>query len=496
LAVYEDIARLVVEVEGSQSLDEAKQKVEQFSAALTGGGAGGAGGGHLQERVRSLAYAFQDFASAGGDVGQKLNAITNNIPGILAGFGSLATGIGVVVTAGVALYNNWDQVVRLFEEKKPFPEAERDLHRMNEELSAAQKEMKELEKNTSLTVDELIRYNELRTTQARVEKEIADQKERQKAVAEFERAEAPGAKVEERERAAMIQAALAPEKERLATDLAGQLRREALEEVGRLWQAAMKGGVATLTPEIEAAQARAGRAPAEAREILGRAFGGDVAAMERARGLLGVALTPAQQAAMEQATPEAFAARAEEADFIKRQREMAKVNEQVQRATEQKREQNARAMERAMAEEERELKEQSEADKKAAQAAQHAASVRQRQAHEEARVAEQRFGRTAELMAERGLVGGMTEAQVRGELARRFGRAGFGGEAAQEAALRATNTAMGRLTDLGGRGSELLRLNTEMTRQFAEQLHRQERALAEAARNLQAANQTNRKTGN
>ena len=495
MAVYEDVARLVVEVEGSQSLDEAKQKVQAFTESLSGG-SGGGGEGRLQQRVQALSYAFQDFTSASGDLGQKLNSITNNIPGLLAGLGGLATGISVAVTAGVALYRNWDTIVRLFEEKRPLEEAAKSAEVLKDELRDAEKEMKHLADNTSLTVDEMARYNELRETTARLEGEIADHKERQKAVAEFEKAEAPGARAEERERAAILQAGLAPEKERLAVDLAGQLRREALEEVGRLWAAAMRGGVATITPEIEAAQARAGRAPVEAREILGRAFGGDLAAMERARGLLGVALTPAQQITLEEAGPERFAQRAEEARDVAQQARQAKLAVQVRQAMERRREENAGAMEASMAEEERNLKEQSDADKKAARAAQQTAAIRERQVHEEARLAAQRFGRTAELMAEQGLAGGMTEAQVRGELARRLGREGVGGEAAREAALKAVNAAMGRLTDLGGRGSELLRLNAEMTRQFAERLHHQERAIQEAERNLRAANQTNRKTGN
>lgn len=55
---------------------------------------------------------------------------------------------------------------------------------------------------------------------------------------------------------------------------------------------------------------------------------------------------------------------------------------------------------------------------------------------------------------------------------------------------------MGKLLDQGGKGSELLRLNAEMTRHLAERLRHIEGNQAEAMRSLQAANQTNRKTGN
>ena len=150
--ISEDVAKLILEIEDGSFTQKAGRDVElvgeltaamgrgeiagqtydamlkkvaatagSVGTALEGGGEGGGGaggGGSMAQRVQSLTYAFQDFTSAGGDLGQKLNSITNNIPGILAGFGSMATGIGFLITAGVALYRNWDELTVGAEEMK------------------------------------------------------------------------------------------------------------------------------------------------------------------------------------------------------------------------------------------------------------------------------------------------------------------------------------------------------------------------------------------
>jgi hypothetical protein len=85
------------------------------SAAGVGRGVGG-----LQGSFTAAGYAFQDFTSTTGDVGQKLNSIANNIPAIVGGMGTLGTAVSVVSVAGIALYRNWDSVAGLWRDRNPF----------------------------------------------------------------------------------------------------------------------------------------------------------------------------------------------------------------------------------------------------------------------------------------------------------------------------------------------------------------------------------------
>lgn len=136
----------------------------------------------LQQRVTAAGFAFQDFTSTSGDLGQKLNSVSNNLPMLMAGMGGLATAVSIAGTAAIALYRSWDSIAGLFQSKNPFPKAAGDLAGLSKELDKAKKEMAELEKNSELTAAQLSKYNDLRARTAELEKKVADEQERQARV--------------------------------------------------------------------------------------------------------------------------------------------------------------------------------------------------------------------------------------------------------------------------------------------------------------------------
>lgn len=495
MATSEDIARLIFEVKGAETIDQARTAAEKLSAALSSP-TGRSGGGS------NVGFAALEASRALEDLQYGFGGVVNNIPGLVMALGGTAglTAVISLVAVGVnQLVKHWGDLTSLFEEKNPFPGAATDLHHLNVELDKAKDEMKELEENASLTKDQLSDYNELRERTAGIEKRIADEKQRQKEVAEFEQIRAPSAEREDEQRAGMLREALAPDKERLAADLAGQLRREALEEAGRLWKEAMRGGVATITPEIEAAQQRAARAPEDAKAMLDRLMSrGGIDDLRRVRETLGIALTPAQRAAFAEASPERFAQRAEEARDVALQVRGAKLDETL-------RQRKARAD----AEAERVRVDRNTAQMKAIQDAEDIADRQKRdadrgadkrrrehdrQVHEGAAAASRRFGGTAELMAEQGLMSGMGPQRVQAELSRLLRREGVRREVADSSAAEATEKALDNLTDLGGRNSKLLHMNAEMTRRMAERQRQIEEDFRRTQHALEAANQQNLRT--
>lgn len=88
-------------------------------------------------------YAIQDFTSQLGDRGLAgaLNAVQNNIPGILMGFGvggAITAGISVVSVGAGLLYQNWDKLHTLWSSDETGKEAERVKH-LAEETEKANK---------------------------------------------------------------------------------------------------------------------------------------------------------------------------------------------------------------------------------------------------------------------------------------------------------------------------------------------------------------------
>lgn len=139
----------------------------------------------LQQTITSASYAFQDFTSTSGDLGAKLNSISNNIPQLLVGMGGIGVALSGVFTAGVAVYRNWDQIAALWETRNPFPKAAGDVEGLKRELERAKDEMEAFEKAGTGNARQLERYNELRAKTAEIEAKIADQQERQARLKKF-----------------------------------------------------------------------------------------------------------------------------------------------------------------------------------------------------------------------------------------------------------------------------------------------------------------------
>lgn len=181
----------------------------------------------LQQAITAGSYAFQDSVSTSGDLGAKLNSITNNLPTLLVGLGGLGTVISVAATGAVALYRNWDSLVRAFETKLPFPEATRDLSAMKDELTHAKDAMKELEQNSSLTASELEEYNRLRAETARIEKEVTAEQKKQADLQELRDARTK----DDRERGQGFVEAQAGRTDRLRADIIEAMARRGERDV-------------------------------------------------------------------------------------------------------------------------------------------------------------------------------------------------------------------------------------------------------------------------
>lgn len=147
MATTEEILRLVMEVQGQPQVAALQESLEQEEAAFraliatsvayanaTEAQAGTAatkftqrlkslktatddvaqGGGTLHQTVQALGYAFQDFTSTSGDLGQKLNSISNNIPQLLGGLGQYAAAASLVFTGAIVAFRTFEPAITEF----------------------------------------------------------------------------------------------------------------------------------------------------------------------------------------------------------------------------------------------------------------------------------------------------------------------------------------------------------------------------------------------
>jgi hypothetical protein len=120
----------------------------------------------LQQQITAGSYAFQDFTATSGDLGAKLNSVSNNLPTLLMGLGGLGTVISISGTAAIALYKNWDSVTSLFETRHPFPKTAQDLDGMKTKLHDVSEAIKKLREQGSVNDAGLARFNELQKEEA------------------------------------------------------------------------------------------------------------------------------------------------------------------------------------------------------------------------------------------------------------------------------------------------------------------------------------------
>jgi len=135
--------------------------------------------GNLQQSIIAGSCAFQGFTATSGDMGAKLNSLTDNLPSLSIGVGGLGVALSAAGTAAKAVYKNWDSIASLREDRNPFPKLAGDIDGMKRELDAANDSIKKFEKPGHRSTAQFAIDNELRETQARWEKGIADQQKRQ-----------------------------------------------------------------------------------------------------------------------------------------------------------------------------------------------------------------------------------------------------------------------------------------------------------------------------
>lgn len=174
---YSDQAR-----DSARELKGLQQQLEQIDRAQTSlttkAQTAGAGFNAYQRNIQAAAWALQDFTSTSGDLGMKLNSITNNIPMLLGGMGQLGMAVMAVATVGTSLYRNWDSIAGLFENRNPFPKASGDLDAMKGKLSEVSKELEKLQKLDGLNDANFARAKDLQ----REEAALKDQVEAREAV--------------------------------------------------------------------------------------------------------------------------------------------------------------------------------------------------------------------------------------------------------------------------------------------------------------------------
>jgi hypothetical protein len=171
------------------ALENFTADASQAATANTKLGASGAaaskGMGGLQQSIVAGGYAFQDFTATSGDLGAKLNSVSNNLPQLLAGLGGLGEVLSIAATAAIAVYQDWDSIASLWETRNPFPKAAEDVAGMKRELDQAKNSLEAMDKAGSGNADQLAKYNELRARTAVLEKQIADEQERQARLKKF-----------------------------------------------------------------------------------------------------------------------------------------------------------------------------------------------------------------------------------------------------------------------------------------------------------------------
>ena len=70
--------------------------------------AGSDAAGLYRQRMTGLSYSLNDFFGVSGDLSQRLNAIANNLPMLLAGFGGIGLAVSGLVPIFALAIRNWD----------------------------------------------------------------------------------------------------------------------------------------------------------------------------------------------------------------------------------------------------------------------------------------------------------------------------------------------------------------------------------------------------
>ena len=135
------------------------------------------GAGRLGQGITQASYAFQDFASTSGDLGQKLNSVTNNLMMVTNMMGPYGVAVGIAAVAGVALYRNWDSLASLWEDRKPIEGATEGVEGLTDAVKKNKKALEDLREVGSLNLTQMAEYKRLTTELADEERKLAELRE-------------------------------------------------------------------------------------------------------------------------------------------------------------------------------------------------------------------------------------------------------------------------------------------------------------------------------
>lgn len=353
MAVDEDKIKLLLELLGFEKVDSAIADLQHMKGAATGAQdalesvsvSTAQVGKSLQgakfsladyrQNLTALGYTVNDFTSVQGDLSQRLNAIANNLPMLLAGFGGLGLALSALVPVIGLVIKNWDHIVEAFTGETAIIKTTGTLAEMKDTLKEVNAQVEALGKTRFESLADAEKYNKLVADQLALEKNITAEIKRQKDLAAYKTIQPEKEKADEKAGAKQLQAALATSKEEIENAVAEGLRQGASSEYLRLQKLANRqvhGSEeqrATMQ-QLAVMRGRMGNDPAafeanatEAKELLARAAAsGKAEDLERvaklthqARG--GDRLSPAAQMMVDRATPAGLAKSAAEAEATK-----------------------------------------------------------------------------------------------------------------------------------------------------------------------------------
>lgn len=231
------------------------------TVTVTTAGAG-AGVKNYGQNVQALGYALNDFFSVQGGLDQRLNAISNNLPLLLAGFGGIGMALSAIIPVVGVLIRNWDQLSEALGQAGgiEIPKSADALKTLEAELKKTKAALEGYADRTRLSLPELEEYNKLSEKQVDLEKRKNEELQRRRDIEGLE-----GLKSEESQKtAAGVKKAIA---ESGGYDRAFGALRQAIEN------------------EAEAAGRDFDRAETakQAEDLLRAAAGGDKAARDQIR---------------------------------------------------------------------------------------------------------------------------------------------------------------------------------------------------------------------
>jgi hypothetical protein len=399
MASEDEVRRLILEVIGEEKVRSLKKATDEERESLE----------RLPKAHRDVGYAALEASRGIEDLQYGLGGVINNIPGLvlaLGGTAGLTAAISLLAVGVNQLVKHWDDLAGLFEKRNPFPSAADDAKEFTKELDHVNEKIKEMEKHTSLSNEQLKTFNGLILVQTALERQLADAKQRR---ADMEKLTGPSK--EEQERGRAFTEAIGGQGQEVREAMTGQMVKERIAELTRI------GG----PKESEAETRRV--AGMQAEQILGFAMRGGVAEIEQVRGVVGERTQ--MGARMTELLPGRVAERADEARFIANQQKRAKLDEQIDANAEKARKAQValntaqmKAVEDANRVEEQAAKEKAQAARQEAQAAKRAASAKE----QAARKNERDFIEDVRLRADQAIAGGAPAGLVGQQAAQMFER--------------------------------------------------------------------------